>query len=110
MAYKAKAIAKLAAEIPPDALIRRQRRRCGDPSCTRCPHGPYWYAQKRVKGRKRTWYVGSDKRLEELRAEWARVAPELFPQKDRAAETLAAPAAQVVHEGEPCERRAESTR
>ena len=32
--------------------------RCGKPGCTKCPHGPYWYAAWREDGRVRTRYVG----------------------------------------------------
>jgi hypothetical protein len=32
--------------------------RCGKESCTRCPHGPYWYAYWREDGRRRSRYVG----------------------------------------------------
>lgn len=34
--------------------------RCGKPGCTRCPHGPYWYAYWREGGRVRTRYIGKD--------------------------------------------------
>jgi hypothetical protein len=39
---------------------RRQLVRCGKPGCTRCPHGPYWYAFWREEGRVRTRYIGKD--------------------------------------------------
>jgi hypothetical protein len=32
--------------------------RCGKEGCTRCPHGPYWYAYWREKGRLRSRYIG----------------------------------------------------
>jgi len=32
--------------------------RCGKPGCTRCPHGPYWYAYWREEGRLRSRYIG----------------------------------------------------
>jgi hypothetical protein len=39
---------------------RLQAVRCGKPGCTRCPHGPYWYAYWREGGRVRTRYIGRD--------------------------------------------------
>lgn len=38
--------------------LRRQAVKCGKPSCTRCPHGPYWYAYWTEKGRRRSRYIG----------------------------------------------------
>ncbi len=37
---------------------RQERVRCGRASCTKCPHGPYWYAYWRENGRLRSRYVG----------------------------------------------------
>jgi len=31
---------------------------CGKPGCSRCPHGPYWYAYWTEEGRRRSRYVG----------------------------------------------------
>ena len=31
---------------------------CGKPGCTRCPHGPYWYAYWREDGKVRSRYIG----------------------------------------------------
>ena len=31
---------------------------CGKPGCTRCPHGPYWYAYWREGGKTRSRYIG----------------------------------------------------
>lgn len=42
----------------PRVTFRQQSVRCGKPTCTRCPHGPYWYACWREGGRVRTRYVG----------------------------------------------------
>jgi hypothetical protein len=42
----------------PAVSLRRQWVRCGKESCTRCPHGPYWYAYWREDGRRRSRYVG----------------------------------------------------
>lgn len=40
--------------------FRQERVRCGRKSCTRCPHGPYWYAYWRENGRLRSRYVGKE--------------------------------------------------
>jgi hypothetical protein len=40
--------------------FRQERVRCGRPTCTRCPHGPYWYAYWREDGRLRSRYVGKE--------------------------------------------------
>ncbi len=51
-------------EDPPDAketgrvTFRQEMVRCGKEGCTRCPHGPYWYAYWREDGRPRSRYVG----------------------------------------------------
>lgn len=37
---------------------RQQQVKCGKPGCTRCPHGPYWYAYWREGGRLRSRYIG----------------------------------------------------
>ena len=38
--------------------FRQERVRCGRTTCTRCPHGPYWYAYWREGGRLRSRYIG----------------------------------------------------
>jgi hypothetical protein len=38
--------------------FRQEKVRCGRASCTRCPHGPYWYAYWREGGRLRSRYIG----------------------------------------------------
>ncbi|MCL4490108.1 MAG: hypothetical protein M1570_18545 [Chloroflexi bacterium] len=38
--------------------LRYETVRCGKPNCTRCPHGPYWYAYWKENGRTRSRYVG----------------------------------------------------
>lgn len=38
--------------------LRKQEVRCGKPTCTRCPHGPYWYAYWWEDGRRRSRYIG----------------------------------------------------
>lgn len=40
--------------------LRQETVRCGKDGCTRCPHGPYWYAYWREDGRMRSRYVGKD--------------------------------------------------
>lgn len=45
---------------PPGVTLRQERVRCGKKGCTRCPHGPYWYAYWREDGRLRSRYVGKD--------------------------------------------------
>lgn len=42
----------------PRVTYRRQAVRCGKPTCTRCPHGPYWYATWREGDKVRTRYIG----------------------------------------------------
>jgi hypothetical protein len=42
----------------PKVSYRQQRVRCGKDGCTRCPHGPYWYAFWREGGRVRSQYLG----------------------------------------------------
>lgn len=37
---------------------RQQPVRCGKLGCTRCPHGPYWYAYWRENGKLRSRYIG----------------------------------------------------
>lgn len=44
---------------PPGKVTYRQEHvRCGRERCTRCPHGPYWYAYWREGGRLRSRYIG----------------------------------------------------
>lgn len=47
-------------DLPGEPAVRyRQRQvRCGKATCTRCPHGPYWYAYWREDGKLRSRYVG----------------------------------------------------
>lgn len=39
---------------------RQESVRCGKRGCTKCPHGPYWYAYYREGGRLRSRYIGRD--------------------------------------------------
>ncbi|HLJ08941.1 MAG TPA: hypothetical protein VKX24_10410 [Acidimicrobiia bacterium] len=52
-----------AGRVPDGAKVtyRREEVRCGKANCTRCPHGPYWYAYWRENGRLRSRYLGSAK-------------------------------------------------
>jgi hypothetical protein len=47
-------------ERPGKVTYRQEPVRCGRPNCTRCPHGPYWYAYWREDGRLRSRYIGKD--------------------------------------------------
>lgn len=38
--------------------LRYETVRCGKANCTRCPHGPYWYAYWKENGRTRSRYIG----------------------------------------------------
>lgn len=49
-------------EDPPMGAVsfRQQNVRCGKEGCTRCPHGPYWYAYWREDGKMRSRYIGKE--------------------------------------------------
>ena len=52
-------------EVADDAVLegvtyRLEAVRCGKPTCSSCPHGPYWYAYYREEGRLRSRYIGRD--------------------------------------------------
>ena len=40
--------------------FRQERVKCGRAGCTKCPHGPYWYAYWREAGRLRSRYIGKE--------------------------------------------------
>lgn len=44
----------------PKVTLRSQMVRCGRQGCTKCPHGPYWYAYWREGGRSRSKYIGKE--------------------------------------------------
>jgi hypothetical protein len=46
------------ATAAPNVRLRRQWIRCGKDNCTRCPHGPYYYAYWTEDGKRRSRYVG----------------------------------------------------
>ncbi len=37
---------------------RQEHVTCGKDGCTKCPHGPYWYAYWKQDGRTRSQYIG----------------------------------------------------
>lgn len=50
--------------VPPSGgkvTFRMENVRCGKATCTRCPHGPYWYAYWREDGKVRKRYLGTAK-------------------------------------------------
>lgn len=42
----------------PDVKLRQQNVKCGKATCTRCPHGPYWYAYWWENGKRKSRYLG----------------------------------------------------
>ena len=55
-------LAKKGGRVPPAGArvsYRLEEVRCNKPTCTRCPHGPYWYAYWREEGRVRSRYLGT---------------------------------------------------
>jgi hypothetical protein len=42
----------------PRVRLRSQLVKCGKDSCTKCPHGPYWYAYWWEDGKRKSRYVG----------------------------------------------------
>jgi len=46
------------ASAAPNVRLREQWIKCGKSNCTRCPHGPYWYAYWTEDGTRRSRYVG----------------------------------------------------
>ena len=48
----------LSIDNDPEVHLRQQAVRCGKAGCTKCPHGPYWYAYWTEGGRRRSRYVG----------------------------------------------------
>ena len=56
----------LPAEGAPKVTLRQQQVRCGKAGCTKCPHGPYWYAYWREDGKRRSRYVGRLEADEEM--------------------------------------------
>lgn len=50
----------------PVVKLRRQMVKCGKDACTRCPHGPYWYAYWWESGKRRSRYVGKLDEIPEM--------------------------------------------
>jgi hypothetical protein len=48
------------AEGSSKVTFRQETVKCGKQGCTRCPHGPYWYAYWREGGKTRSRYVGKN--------------------------------------------------
>jgi hypothetical protein len=66
-------------DLPPTVRYRQEEVRCGKPSCTTCPHGPYWYAYWKEDGRTRKRYIGRQLPGEPLET----VVPDLPPRTAR---------------------------
>ena len=49
-----------AGRVPEGASVsyRLEEVRCGKANCTRCPHGPYWYAYWTENGKRKSRYIG----------------------------------------------------
>jgi len=45
-------------EAGPNVRLREQWVRCGKDACSKCPHGPYWYAFWSEDGTRKSRYVG----------------------------------------------------
>lgn len=45
--------------VPLNATIREEHIKCGKPYCLYCPHGPYYYAYWREKGKLKKKYIGT---------------------------------------------------
>ena len=54
---KLQAAGVIGAEEKP-VRLRERTVKCGKPGCTRCPHGPYWYAYWTEDGTRRSRYIG----------------------------------------------------
>ncbi len=61
--------------LPAGLTYRQEEVTCGKQACTRCPHGPYWYAYWKQDGRTRKRYIGRHLPGEELEV----VTPDLSP-------------------------------
>lgn len=49
-----------ASEETGPVTYRLESVKCGKPRCTKCPHGPYWYAYYREEGKVRSRYIGAE--------------------------------------------------
>ena len=48
----------IGSSLEPQVNMRQQMVRCGKRGCTKCPHGPYWYAYWTENGKRKSRYVG----------------------------------------------------
>lgn len=46
--------------IPKIRWVQKKMIRCGDPNCTKCPHGPYWYGYWKEAGVLKSTYIGKE--------------------------------------------------
>ena len=46
-------------DVPSNATIRSESVRCGKSFCLDCPHGPYYYAYWKEKGKLKKKYIGT---------------------------------------------------
>jgi hypothetical protein len=56
-----------ASSKPGKVSYRLEPVNCGKPGCSRCPHGPYWYAYWREGGRVKSKYIGRKLTVDELK-------------------------------------------
>jgi hypothetical protein len=77
-----------AGRVPDGAKItyRREEVRCGKANCTRCPHGPYWYAYWREGGKLRSRYLGSAQESHQPPAQQTGAPGETVPAADTGVE------------------------
>jgi len=53
----------------PQVKLLQRAIKCGKATCTKCPHGPYWYAYWWEDGKRRSRYLGKLKEIPELAGE-----------------------------------------
>jgi len=77
-----------AGRVPDGAKVtyRREEVRCGKANCTRCPHGPYWYAYWREDGKLRSRYLGSAREPHQPPATRSRTSDERTPAAESSTE------------------------
>jgi hypothetical protein len=61
--------------VPENATIRREYINCGNYSCRRCKHGPYYYAYWRQEGKRYKKYLGKYDPRDKKSAELIDLAP-----------------------------------
>ena len=57
---------------PGKVSYRLEQVNCGKPGCSKCPHGPYWYAYWREGGKVRSKYIGRKLTADELKLKASR--------------------------------------